>query len=180
LKRFDAFYEGFDIGNIKENVNHCWVAFGPGGGRYRKFAHQSVAITPFGVEVFFNVETSGAVRRLRDFIKKYPGQFESTILQLANIQILSAIVVERTQKQVSLYDYAPVAQIEGDILYNQTLRENSFAYLKYLLNEITFPQFKLQVLFEKNCVIAEKADIVEEVFAAMKKFHPLVSLVNGG
>lgn len=180
LRELDSFYEGFDIGNIKENDDHCWTAFGPTNKEYRKFAHQSVSITPFGLEVFFNVETSSAVRRLRKLINNFPQQFQDAILNLESLKTVSIIVIERRQRQASLYDYALAAQIEHNVLCSQNLGKKSFEYLTYLLNTIPFPQFKLQIFFGQDQVVSKKTDIVEEVFSVMRKFHPLVTSVNIG
>lgn len=178
LKHIDAFYEHYDVGNIKANSMNCWIAFGPSGDRYRKFAHQSVSIDPMGIKVFLNVETQPAVTRLKSCIINKNESFRSTVINLGCLDISSIEIIERSQIRASLYDYMPVVQIEGRILKDTVIGKTSFDYFESVIKRIKFPEFIIKVVLPRKDVISQREDILQEIMNIAEDLNPLVALIN--
>lgn len=178
LKRLDTFYEHYDLGNIKASSKNCWIAFGPSGSEYRKYAHLSVSIDPMGVSVFVNVETQHAVKKLKECISQKKQLFLDTIFNLPCLDICSIEVMERSQVRVSLYEYTQAIIINGSILRDATLRTKSFDYLESVISSITYPEFIVRVVLPRKDAISRREGILTDIIGIATDLNTLVALIN--
>jgi len=74
LIEFASFYESYDIDALRFSDSHCWAAFGPANGEYRRVAHQTTSISSDGLRVFVNVELKAATDRFKAVLNNYRGK----------------------------------------------------------------------------------------------------------
>lgn len=184
LRSFDGWYSNRHIGNLPKEADHYWVAFGPAKD-FRNLAHQTISLHEQKLDVFVNVELLPAIKRLR---RKFDdGNFRKVISKLP-APFTVHIEERRMTNQPRMFDYFPVADVEGGI-YNRCRyglkdpQSPGFDYIEKLLSEIEYPYLSLRrSLSRKHVVELSKPNgdaLVKEVQSIMKGFHPLVAFING-
>ena len=181
----DAFYRDNHVGNLGLNDDHCWVAFfGPenGGqdGPIGNWAHQTVSIYDYGLDVFVNVELKPAVDKLRKKISRNRQAFRDTISKLPGS--FSVEVAERKYNRPRYYDYYRVASLEADYLKHPNLGPAGLEYMETLLKQIHLPYLSVRRRIDKKQALelsrGNGDDMINEVVSIMKAFHPLVEFIN--
>jgi hypothetical protein len=184
LKAFNGFYEDYHVGNFSSEDDHYWVAFGP--AEFREWAHQTISLYDYGLDVFVNVELLPAVKRLREKIQGNEPLFRQTISELPapfTIQIQ-----ERKAKGPRVYDYYTIAELEAGI-YDQVPyglkdpKSPGFDYIQTLSSQIQYPYLSVRKRIGRKQVLELSKGsgdaLVDEVISILKAFHPLVHFING-
>ena len=191
----DAFYRECHLGQIRLNNDyyddHCWVAFfGPenGGREDQKFgnwAHQTVSIYDYGLEVFVNVELKPAIERLRKKVRNERQEFIEIVTALP--EPFTFRVAERIQRQVQIYEDYEVANLGAGVhkkgAYGlKNPKSEGFDYVETLLKQIHLPYLSVRKRIDRERALELSAGngdaLVNEVVRIMKAFHPLVEFIN--
>ena len=185
LKTLSHFYQDYDIGNLPRKMDHCWVAFGPKGKKYREWAHQTISVNAQGIDVFINVETKPAIDRLRNIIKQKRSIFRENILNLEKEGPFTMQLEERVNKQASIYDYYLMARLESKYLIDDRIGSSGFQYIETVLEKIHLPYLSVRKRIERNYSLElfEKdkgCPLIACITNKMKAFHPLIRLINNG
>ena len=178
---FDSFYQDYDVGTLRSKGEECWVAFGPRKLEYRKWAHQTVLLRTYALDVFANVELKPAIARLRKKIRQDKQAFREVIAKLP--APFSVQVVERKKKQVRLYDYHSIASLEAYGLKDPELGPHGFNYIETLLEQIHLPNLVVRRPIDRDLALElsrkdQARSLVNEVVRIMQAFHPLVKFIN--
>jgi len=181
LNDFDSFYQAYDVGTLRSKGEECWVAFGPRKLEHRKWAHQTVSLRAYALDVFANVEMKPAIARLRKKIRQDKQAFREVIAKLP--APFSVQVVERKKKQVSLYDYHNIASVEAYCLKYPELGPHGFGYIETLLEQVPLPQLTVTRPIDRDSALElsrkdQGRSLVNEVVRIMQAFHPLVRFIN--
>jgi hypothetical protein len=184
LKQIDSFYQDCEVGTLHLKNNHAWVAFGPSSPKYRNYAHQTIAINAQGIDVFVNVELKSASDRLKDRIHQDGQSFRKLLSELESDPSLCIQIEERIQRQASLHDNHPVANIQIRYINNPTVGAEGFDYLQKIIEKIHLPSMAIKRHIPRKQVLAlsqkdQGLSLIKEVVSIMKGFHPLVSYING-
>ena len=182
LEKRHPFYSAFGVGRLSQG--HCWAAFGPSGGAYRQWAHQTLALHESGVDVFVNVELKAATDRLKKRIREQREAFQQIVLGCLLDVPFCIQVDERKQRQVQQYDYHRVATLEADYLKDPRVGARGFGYLATVLEEIRLPCVMVKTSIGRDDALKlSKRDhgcsLVARVVSIMRAFHPLVEFING-
>jgi len=178
-----SFYTMHHVGNFGSKDDHFWVAFGP--KEFGNYAHQTISLYDYGLDVFVNIELAPAVKKLREKIRNEELKFREIVSELP--EPFRVIIEERKNKQASIFDYYPIATLEAGIrkLPNpepyglKDPKSNGFDYLERLLEQIKFPYVSLRKRIDRKRILKLKGDdLVEEVVRFMKAFNPLVEFIN--
>jgi len=171
------------MGTIRLEDTYCWVAFGPGDLRYRQWAHQTISLDSYALEVFVNVELKPTIDRLRKKIHQNKQAFREIISKLP--EPFSVRVEERKQKQAALYLCHTIANLDTYCLKNpdSELGRHGFDYIEVLLEQVHLPYLSVRRRIDRNSVleVSQKdrgQSLVDEVVSVMQKFHPLVDFIN--
>ncbi|MBN1810991.1 MAG: hypothetical protein JXA14_04065 [Anaerolineae bacterium] len=189
LQAFDSsFYQSYDVGPLRFKDEYCWVAFGPGNKGYRQWAHQTISLYAYKLDVFVNVELIDAVGRLRKKIRQDGQAFRETVSSLP--VPFSVQLEERIEKQVTIYDYYAIAKLEADVLKKPHSRpyglkdpqSYGFRYVEKLLEQINLPCLSVRRRIDRHRALelsqGNGDSLVDEVVGIMKAFHPLVKFIN--
>jgi len=189
LQAFDSsFYQSYDVGPLRLKDKYCWVAFGPGDKEYRQWAHQTISLYAYKLDVFVNVELIDAVDRLRKKIHQDKQAFRETVSSLP--VPFSVQLEERIKKQVTIYDYYVIAKLKADVLKEPHSRpyglkdpkSDGFCYIEKLLEQIHLPYLSVRRRIDRNRALElsqeDGRSLVDEVVGIMKAFHPLVEFIN--
>ncbi len=185
----DTFYRDYNVGNLGLTDDHYWVAFfGPGNEKFGDYAHQTVSIYDYGLDVFANVELLPAIKRLRKKVRNEKQKFVEIITALP--EPFRVHIAERIKRQVQIYDYYVIANLEAGVYTEPHLRpyglkdpqSEGFDYIETLLEQIRLPYLSVRKRIdrEKALKLSEgNGDaLVNEVVNIMKAFHPLVEFIN--
>jgi len=187
LARIDSFYETADVGQLKVSDRHAWAAFGPGPGheakRYRNLAHLTLTVDSQGIGVKANIELKSATDRLKEKIRTQPERFRRLFLEFHKDGAFQVKIEERVQRQASIYDYHPVADIASSYLADKRTGDKTMDFVVALLTEIPLPYFMAERQIGRIRAIGLSGEnegdaLLEEIVAIMKSFHPLVAFVN--
>jgi hypothetical protein len=184
LGKFDSFYQGYDLGRLHLKDEGCWVAFGPiepVPKEYRQWAHQTVSINAYALDVFVNVELKRAIDRLRRKIKRDRGAFRRVVAELPSP--FSVQVLERKKRRVSLYDVHDIAGLEADYLKHPELGKHGFDYVDILLEQVHLPNLVVKRRIDRGEALElsrkdQGRSLVDKVVSIMQAFHPLVRFIN--
>ena len=184
VKKLDPFYQGYDPGRLRLKDEGCWVAFGPIGpvlGEYRQWAHQTVSLKAYALDVFVNVELKPAVDMLRRRIRTDRGTFRRVVAELPSP--FSVQVLEREKRRGPLYDSHDIAELDADYLKHPELGRYGFDYVETLLEQVHLPNLvvKRRIDRDETLELSRKdrgKSLVDEVVRIMQAFHPLVRFVN--
>jgi len=186
LKDVSDFYEGVDVGNLKRTDSHCWAAFGPATpkGSYRQMAHQTLAISTHGIEVFINIELKRSTDKLKKLALCDRRTFDKQIRKLAKSGPFVIRVIERIPKRPRVFASRPVADLESDYLIDERTSRDGLDYLANLLEQIPLPYVSFRRLIPRQDVLTysrkdKGGALVKAVVTIMKSFHPFVEYVNG-
>jgi hypothetical protein len=185
----DAFYRDYNLGNIKLTDDHCWVAFfGPANGDSENFgnwAHQTVAVYNYGLEVFANAELKPAIDRLRKKVHNERQKFVDIVTALP--EPFTVRVAERIQRYASLYDDYEVANLKAGVHKKgpyglKDPESEGFDCFETLLEQIHLPYLSVRKRIdrERALELSERNGdaLVNKVVSIMKAFHPLVEFIN--
>jgi len=180
----DSFYQNYDVGMLHLKDDHCWAAFGPGGKEYRQWAHQTVSLDAYGVDVFVNVELKHATNiLLKERVRQDKQKFREIILGLPGQ--FSIHVEERKKKQAAVYDYHSIASLESYSLKHpeSELGQYGFDYIETLLERVCLPYLTVRRRIDRNQALElsqkdQGRALVDEVIRIMRAFHPLVEFIN--
>lgn len=183
LYKLDSFYDGYDLGRLELKHPYSWIGFGPENRAYRQWAHQTVAVSSNGIEVFINIELKSATDRLKQKIKQHKNIFREYLTNLVLVEPLWVQVEERKQKQAMVYDYNRIAKIEVDSLKNDEIGTCGFEYLEALLERLPYPYFSLRKLIDREeacrlSQIDQGKSLINEVVRICKEFQPIITFVN--
>ena len=183
LQAFDSsFYQSYDVGQLQLKDKYCWVAFGPEGEEYRQWAHQTVSLGAYGLDVFVNVELKHATDKLKARICRDKQGFREKVKSLLLDEPFSVQVEERKKIRASLYDYHRIARLEADYLRDPKLGLHGFNYIEELLKQIHLPYLSVRRRIDRNRALelsrGDGRSLVDEVVGVMKAFHPLVKFIN--
>jgi hypothetical protein len=178
-----AFYDGYDVGVIHRGDRYCWVAFGPKGNKYRQWAHQTVALDAYGIDVFVNLELKAVTDRLKERIRRNRQAFREAILSLLPDEPFSVQVEERKQRQASIYDYHSIATLDARYLKNSELGAYGFDYIETLVEQVSLPYLTVRRRIDRNKALElsqkdQGRPLVSEVTRIIQAFHPLVRFIN--
>jgi hypothetical protein len=184
VKELDPFYQDYDPGRLRLKDEGCWVAFGPikpGPREYRQWAHQTVSLKAYALDVFVNVELKPAIDRLRTRIKRDRGAFRRAVAGLPSP--FSVQVQERKKRQVSLYETHDIAELDADYLKHPELGKHGFDYVETLLEQIHLPSLVVKRRIDRDEALElsrkdQGLSLVDEVVSIMQAFHPLVRFIN--
>jgi hypothetical protein len=180
------FYMGYHVGNFGAADDHFWVAFGP--EKFRKIAHQTIALYDYGLDIFVNVELLPAIKKLRTKVRYEKQKFRTIISELP--EPFTVQVEERKQKKVRKFDQYVITKLEGGIYkdyHSETYglkdpQSIGFDYLEMLLEQIKLPYLSIRKRINRKQVLdlsKREGALVDEVLAIMREFHPLVEFING-
>lgn len=178
-----VFYEGYDDGVIHQGDRYYWVAFGPKDNKYRKWAHQTVALDAYGIEVFVNLELKAVTDRLKERIRRSRHAFREVILSLLPGEPVSVQVEERKQRQASIYDYHSIATLDARYLKDPELGTHGFDYIETLVEKVSLPYLTVRRRIDRDKALElsqkdQGRSLVGEVTRIMQAFHPLVRFIN--
>lgn len=182
LQAFDSsFYQSYDVGTLRLKDKYCWVAFGPGDKKYRQWAHQTVSLNAYALDVFVNVELKPAIDRLRQRINQDKRAFRRVIAELPSP--FSVQVIERKKRQASIYDYHNIANLQAEYLKHPELGEHGFDYIETLLERVPLPYLTVTRRIDRDSALKlsqkdQGHSLVDKVVCIMKAFHPLVEFIN--
>jgi hypothetical protein len=192
IDRDRSFYRASHVGNFLAEDDHFWVAFGHVGPKFGNWAHQTVSLYDYGLDVFANVELLPAVKKLRRKVRGDQRKFLEIISGLP--EPFTVRIEERRKRQAQQYDYFPIAELKGQTstrygefgLKVNDLESASFrCLLRFLLKEeeIKYPYLSVRKTIARKHILElseRNVDaLVKEVICIMKAFHPLVKFVNG-
>ncbi len=192
LKLFDdSYYQGYHVGNLGLKDDHCWVAFfGPNNQKFRDWAHQTISIYDYGLEVLVNVELKPVIDKLRKKINQDNRAFRETISKLP--EPFSVQIEERKKIGPRRYDYYHIARLEGGVYKDpdpqpyglKDPKSKGFDYIEpLLLKQIKLPYLSVRRRIDKKQVLelskGEGDALVNCVVDVMKAFHPVVRYING-
>jgi len=183
LNDLDSFYQDYDVGTLRSKDEACWVAFGPGKRKYRQWAHQTVSLKAYALDVFVNVELKPAIVRLRKKIRQDKQAFREIISRLLPDEPFNVQVEERKQRQASLYDYHRIVRLEARYLKNPELGPHGFDYIEMLLEQVSLPYLTVTRRIDRDSALElsrkdQGRSLVDEVVRIMQAFHPLVKFIN--
>lgn len=211
IKEIDPFYKENIIGNLKSTHDHCWVAFGSDPkkqmGNLKDWAHQTISIYSYGIDIFVNIELQKATDKLKKKLKIYKDDFRNILLKIKSDLEKKYHIIEkenfdneyegvfciriaerkpRFKNGIQLprqYDYFIVANFESTYLSDPLLQTVCFDYIEKLIEQINLPYFSLRTRIGRSKVIElSKRDqgdsLINEIINIMKVFHPLVKFVN--
>ncbi|MDR3577845.1 MAG: hypothetical protein P4L50_28615 [Anaerolineaceae bacterium] len=182
-----SFYTMHHVGNFGSQDNNFWVAFGR--EKFRDFAHQTISLHAYGLDIYANIELISVVDKLRKKLRIEEQKFRKIISEIP--EPFSVRIEERKNKNVQKYDYYPIATLEAGVykLPNSGpygLKDpdsNRFFYLEELLKEIEYPYLTVRKQIDRKQVLdlssKGNADIlINKVLAIMRDFQPLVEFIN--
>jgi hypothetical protein len=183
-----SFYTMHHVGNFGAKDDHFWVAFGP--KEFGNYAHQTISLYDYGLDVFANIELAPAIKKLREKIRNEKPRFREIVSELP--EPFSVCIEERKNKQASIYNYYPIATLEAGVRKFPNLeryglkdpKSNGFDYLEILLEQIQFPYVFLRKRIKRMQLLElsskGNADaLVDQVLTIMRNFQPLVEFING-
>jgi len=174
------------VGRLQLKDEECWVAFGPGKREYRRWAHQTVSLRAYALDVFVNVELKPAIVRLRKKIRQDKQVFREIISRLLPDELFDELFIqvgERKQRQASLYDFHRIARLEVDYLKDPELGPHGFGYIETLLEQVPLPDLTVTRRIDRDSALElsrkdQGRSLVDEVVRIMQAFHPLVKFIN--
>ena len=183
LFELDSFYDGYDLGRLELKQPYSWIAFGPKDRAYRQKAHQTVAVSSKGIEVFINIELKSATDRLKHKVKLQNKKFRDYLTNLVLDEPICIQIEERKQKQAMVYDYNRIATIELKSLKSREIGASSFEYLESLIEHLPYPYFSLRKLIDREDAykLSQKdqgESLIKEVVGICEKFHSIVTFLN--
>ncbi len=185
-----SFYRDYHVGQLRLKDDHCWVAFGPGNTEFKLWAHQTISLYAYKLDVFVNVELKPAVVRLRKRIRHDKQAFREVVSRLP--VPFSVQLEERKKKQASQHNYYTIAKLEAGLceapnsgqygLKDPKLGQYGFDYIEKLLEQIHLPYLSVRKCIDRNRALelsqGSGHSLVDEVVGIMKEFHPLVEFIN--
>jgi hypothetical protein len=194
----DAFYREYHLGKLRLNDDyyddHYWVAFfGPeNGGRedqkFSNWAHQTVSIYDYGLEVFVNVELKPAIEKLRKKVRNERQKFIEVVTALP--EPFTFRVAERIKRYTRFYDDYEIASLRAGVYEAPHSRpyglkdpeSEGFDYFETLLKQIHLPYLSVRKRIDRKKALELSEGngdaLVNEVVRIMKAFHPLVEFIN--
>jgi len=181
LYELEPFYEACDIGTLKRTDAYCWVAFGPGGGAYRRKTHQTMSLGANGLQVFVNTELKTATDRLKSVLKQSGSAFRAALQNLHAFNPFELVLEERTQRQASLYDYTPKMKLHSSML-GETTGDVAWTAFAQTVDRLPLPYLRIERLVPaKKLLELSKGDplpVVQYVVEILRRNHAIVSLLN--
>ena len=182
------FYEIYHVGNFSVADDHFWVAFGR-EKNFGKYAHQTIKLYDYGLDVCANIELMPAVMKLKEKILSDELKFREIVSGLPKPFIVC--IEERKHKQASIYDYQLKETLKAGVseLYDPESNDlsdpksNGFDKIKLLLNQIPFPYIYFKKCIEREHILelsskGKADDLINEILAIMIEFDTLVEYIN--
>lgn len=180
LSKVAPFYEYHEIGTLKRTDPYCWFAFGP--RTYRNVTHQSTSLEANGLKVFVNAELKPATDRLKNVLYRSGEVLRNALQNLHSSGPFELVVLERKQRQASLYEYTPKLRIHSSMLAEVNTREVAWSAFCQTIQQLPLLQFSIErfvppaKLLELSAYDPPRA--VEYVVEILKRNHAVVSLLN--
>jgi hypothetical protein len=188
LLAFDSFYQSYHMGTLHLKDEACWVAFGPGDHEFKQWAHQTISLNAYALDVFINVELKPAIDRLKGKIRQDRKAFREVIARLP--VPFSIQLEERKKKQAAQFDYYIIARLEAGYRKDpnpgpyglKDPQSDGFDYIEKFLEQIDLPCLSVRRHIDRNQALGLSqgggSALVAEVVGIMKAFHPLVEFIN--
>jgi hypothetical protein len=181
LREFEAFYEDFDVGNLKRSDSECWVAFGPKGDAYRKVTHQTLSLGPGGLRVYVNIELKPATDRLKSVLKKPNAPLLTALRQLHEFEPFELKLDERTQRQFRTFDYIPKMMLHSSLLIAAT-DDAAWSVFARTVDRLPLPYLRIERLVSAQTLIELSKGgpdaVVQLVVEMFQKNDPVVKMLN--
>jgi len=180
LIEFASFYESYDIDALRFSDSHCWAAFGPANGEYRRVAHQTTSISSDGLRVFVNVELKAATDRFKAVLNNSAQAIRTKLEDLHGFGAFEIVLQERVQRRASLYDYTPKMRLHSSLLADDAIGRVAWMAFVETVQRLPLPYLRIERLLapQKLLQLPDGDQAVELVVEIFRQYHAVVELLN--
>ena len=178
LRSLGPFYEGYDVGNLEQDDEQCWVAFGPMAPRnneYRYVPHQTISLTSDGLHVFVNAELLEAMVAVKRVLTRSPSSFRRALQALH--EPFELVLGERVQHQAMLFDYVPKFRLHSSLLA-EDIGNAAWRAFAQTVDLIHLPYLNVDCHIRPPALV-DPVRAVQRVVEVLQHNDAVVQLLNG-
>jgi len=179
--KVDSFYEHPHVGVLKPSDSYCWAAFGPAPWeKCKKFAHQTIEVSPNGLRMFVNVETKPATHRLKAVVEHSRDELLAALQKLHATEpfelVLKDVVVVGPMRSKE----TPKMRLHSSTLTDEAggVAWTAFAETVQRLHLLYFC-IDRPVVEPRELIKLPECDAIQLVVRSFQRNHAVVKLLNG-